>query len=529
MAAVLKPPAADAPAVDPIVIVGTGPVGIQVAQELLRHDPWAHIVLHGNEPWEPYNRARLSALLNGEMPLAAIQNPLRLPRQHRVVQHYNCEIVAIDRDLRVVVDRLGRRTPYSRLVLAVGSRVRKPSIPGLDKVGVHTFRNLSDTQYLLARRVRSRRAVIIGGGLLGIETARGMSRNHTEVHIVEHTRQLLPGRLDREASEMLRERLYGMGIHVVLGDSVRRVRGRETVTGVSLRSGRPLECDTVIVAAGVTPNLGLALDAGLSVGYGIRVNARMQTSDPFIYAVGECAEFDGRVHGLIAPGLDQAAVAASHLLGGDARYREMASAARLKVAGITLFSAGRVGEDEAPGEVDEIRFRSRTEQSYRKLVLRRGRLVGAVAFGEWPEHHRIQDAIRQGRRIHFWQRRRFAASGKLWWNADAQRVRAWPAETVVCQCANATRGALTAAIETGCDNLGALCERTGAAGVCGGCKPLLAELLADARARAAGNRVPVLAAALALAVALAFMLVTFIPSAPGVQTPVADDLRGNRQ
>jgi nitrite reductase (NADH) large subunit len=174
---------ADVETTTPIVVVGTGPVGIRFVEELLSRKPDTPIVIYGNEPWEPYDRVRLASLLSGELNLAAIQNPLRLMTNHRVVQHHNCEIVALDRDNKKVYDRLGNCQGYSQLVLATGSSPHIPNIEGVQRSGIYTFRNLNDAQHLLARRARCRRAVVLGGGLLGLEAARGLRRYNTEVTV----------------------------------------------------------------------------------------------------------------------------------------------------------------------------------------------------------------------------------------------------------------------------------------------------------------------------------------------------------
>jgi nitrite reductase (NADH) large subunit len=203
---------ADAEAATPVVVVGTGPVGIRFVEELLQRSPDTRVTLYGNEPWEPYNRVRLAGLLTGELNFAGIQNPLKLPGRHQVIQHHNCAIVSIDRAHRQVCDRIGRRQGYSQLVLATGSSPHIPGIEGIDRRGVFTFRNLDDAQRLLARRARSRHAVVLGGGLLGLEAARGLQKHHTEVTVVEHAVRLMAQQLDDEAADLLRERLLSLGM-----------------------------------------------------------------------------------------------------------------------------------------------------------------------------------------------------------------------------------------------------------------------------------------------------------------------------
>ena len=229
---------ADDQTAPPVVVVGTGPVGIRFVEELLRRNPHTPLVIYGNEPWEPYNRVRLASLLSGELNFAAIQNPLKLMPHHRVVQHHNCEIVAIDRANKTVYDRLGNCQRYSQLVLATGSSPHIPGIEGIHHSGIHTFRNLDDARQLIARLSRIRRAVVLGGGLLGLEAARGLQKYNTDISVIEHANRLMARQLDDEAGRLLREHMSSLGIQVVLGDSVRRVLGEDNIRGVELRSGQ---------------------------------------------------------------------------------------------------------------------------------------------------------------------------------------------------------------------------------------------------------------------------------------------------
>jgi nitrite reductase (NADH) large subunit len=254
---------------------------------------------------------------------------------------------------------------------------------------------------------------------------------------------------------------------------VRRALGEDRVQAVQLRSGRGIECDTVIVATGIRPNIDLALRAGLAVGRGIRVDDGMRTNDPQIFAVGECAEHRGIVYGLVAPGLEQAAVAASQIAGVEARYRGSVSATRLKVLDLPVFSIGRVREGD---KLDLARMRAhRSHKAYGKIVTERGRLIGAVVVGELSDLGRVQEAVMRSRRVFAWEAWRFARTGSLWPKAQGG-VADWPDAVAVCNCTGVTRGQLRVALATGCTSAEALARATGASTVCGSCRPLLAEL-----------------------------------------------------
>lgn len=463
----------------PIVIVGTGPVGIRAAQELLRRAPHHPLVLYGNEPWTPYNRVQLSCFLAGDTSWQDLDNTLHVPPGSTVIQRHHCAVVSIDPAAHTVTDAAGRIQSYSSLILALGARPHVPSIPGVDLPGVYVFHDMNDAQRLLARSTRSHRALVLGGGVLGLEAARALQRRATEVKIIQHTDRLMGRQLDDVASGMLMEHIRALGIQIVLEESVQSILGEWTVTGVRLRSGTVLPCDTLIIATGIKPNTQLALATGLHIGQGITVDDCMRTSDPSIYAIGDCAEHRGRTYGLVAPGLEQAAVAAHCALGGGAHYYGSQVATQLKIVDLPVFSAGRVGEEEPTLSFQTVTYERRQDGVYRKLVLHGGKLVGAVAIGEWPERTRVQEALSVTRRLWPWQLARFRFSGALWPTQQATSIVEWPQHATVCICTGVTRGVLGQAVSEGCTTVASLAERTGASRVCGSCKPLLAHLVGE--------------------------------------------------
>jgi nitrite reductase (NADH) large subunit len=462
----------------PIVIVGSGPAGVRTAQELLRFNYRGRIVLCGAEAREPYNRVRLSSFLMGELGMEDLGADLRLPTAANVEQRLGCAIAAIDTAAQTVTDARGRVQHYSKLVLATGSSPHIPNIPNITLPGVFTFRDFNDAEKLFARRMRSRRTVVLGGGLLGLEAARAMRRFQTEVVVIEHDSRLMPRQLDTQAGSALRHHIEAMNIEVILSDGVRAVLGDQRITGVLLQSGRQVECDTVIVATGIRPNVDLALKAGIHIGRGIRIDDRACTSDPHVYAVGECAEHRDVVYGLLAPGFEQASVAARNMCGGTAQYTGTMAATKLKVVGLPVFSIGAVANEVRDNFCRQWTYRAPDNaQHVTKLITRSGRLIGAVAIGALPELNRIQEAVKHRRSLHFWQLWRFQRSGRLWREEAEQQVTAWPAATTVCNCTGVTRGQLSQAFASGCATVMQLSAATGAGTVCGSCKPLLNQLV----------------------------------------------------
>jgi nitrite reductase (NADH) large subunit len=458
----------------PIVIVGCGPVGARTAGELERRGASVPIIVYGAEAEEPYNRVRLSSLLAGEIPWASWVNETMLDARTRVQRRLGCAVTSIDREARTVCDASGVVQPYSHLIIATGSTPHVPNIPNTDLQGVYTFRDLKDVQQLFARAVRSRRTVVLGGGLLGLEAARAMRRFHTQVIVVEHASRPMPRQLDDEGGRVVATHLKRIGIDIVLGEGARRIIGDCRVSGIELMSGAIIECDTVVVATGIRPNIDLARRAGLSVGRGIRVDDQMRTSDPSIFAVGECAEHREHVYGLVAPGYEQAAVVASVLTQGVGQYRGSLAATRLKVVGVPVFSIGRVADDDLTR--DAKCSVHRLENRYCKIAIEKGRLVGAIAIGDAAQVGRLQEAVTHARTIWPWQVWRFRRTGILWAEQKAQSVRHWPDHVAVCNCMGVSRGALGKAIDSGAKTVADLAAATGASSVCGSCKPLLAEL-----------------------------------------------------
>ncbi|SDG55956.1 nitrite reductase (NADH) large subunit [Pseudomonas benzenivorans] len=495
-----------ASAAAPLAIIGAGPVGVRCARELLQRGYPGEILLFGDEPWAPYDRVRLSALLAGDTDLDGIVVPLPVSAPARLHSHLGCRIVRIEPADKYLEDAQGQRYRYSQLILATGSRAHLPSVAGIELPGVFVFRDLKDTAALLARTVRSRHCVVVGGGLLGLEAARGLQRSHTRVTLVQQAPRLMNRQLDEAAGALLRLQVEALGIEVLTGSGLAAVLGERQVTGVRLRDGREIACDTLLLATGITPNVQLALAAQLRVGRGIQVDDQLRTSQPEIFAIGECAEHRGLIYGLVAPGYEQACVLASSLSGTPAEYRGSLQATALKVAGLPVFSAGEVVDPLRRPQQRELHFRDPARGLYRKLVVQRGRLLGALAVGECQESRRWLDALEQGRPISALMLWRFRREGRLW-PEDQQRVAQWPAQSTVCQCMGVSRGQLSACIAAGAGTLAGLAEQCGAGSVCGGCQPLLHNLLGDSGPRAAVGGARALAAGglLALLLCLAFL------------------------
>ena len=502
-----QPRVPDAEAGEPVIIVGNGPAGMQCLVELRRRGVTTPVKLFGAEHWAPYDRVKLSTFLSGSTGFDDLTN--LPPELDDSVEHLvGRPVTGINPSRRWVEDSLGQRHHYSSLVLALGSDAHIPSIPGTTLSGVLCFRDMADAQALMARRLRSTHTVVIGGGLLGIEAAHGLCRFGTNVTLIQHADRLMNRQLDSEAASMVADNLREAGVDVRLNTSVRRIEGTERVESVVLADGSELPCDTVVFATGIAPRTALARKAGLKVANGIRVTAAMQTSDPHIYAVGECAQFQDQVCGLVMPALQQARVAAGCLSGGNDSYTPVADSTWLKVMALEVFSAGHFTDEERGLVHRTLVYRDPGAGIYRALMLRTGRLVGVVSVGAWPERQQILNRIADGRRMLPWELLRFRFTGELS-EGGAGQVSEWPAATVICQCRGLSRGQLENFIGDDCDTA-TLMTRSGAGTVCGGCEPLLDSLCSGGAAAArkvpGGTPLAIVSAVAAMLMALAFWL-----------------------
>lgn len=494
------------------IVVGSGPVGMRFVQELLKRQPMARVIVFGNEPYQPYNRVQLSSLLAGDVSREAMNLTMPDPSLHPHFEFIIAAIRQIQTDRQAVTDAKGNQYNYDKLIIATGSRAHVPDIPGINQQGVYTFRNIKDTETLYARVTRSRHVVVVGGGLLGLEAARGMLKFNTRVTIIQQAPRLMNRQLDPAASAMLCQRVEALDINVILNSGVREIFGDGRVSGVRTRNGDILECDTVLLCAGITANIELAKTAKLKLGRGIIVSDTLQTSDESIFAIGECCEYNGQTYGLVSPGFEQAAVLADHLSDGSARYAGSLSVSRLKVLGYDVCSMGTVSELPKRPQQYELSYRDSGSGNYRKLVVYKREIIGVAGIGEWPEINRIQEAFQTKRRLYAYQLMQFRVNGKLWLKAASDNIKAWPNSALICQCNSVSKGRIVDAIENGATSIDAIQASTSAGIVCGSCKPLLAQLANSDAPSPKETAWPLLLGCSSFAVIFA-LLIIFVPEA----------------
>jgi nitrite reductase (NADH) large subunit len=378
-----------------LVVIGNGMAAMRTIDELLALAPDLYdITVFGAEPHGNYNRILLSPVLAGEKQFDDIMLHTRdWYLQHGITLHAGDPVARIDRVRRVVHSRDGVEAGYDRLLIATGSTPFILPVPGSTLPGVIAFRDIQDVESMLAAARHHRRAVVIGGGLLGLEAANGLLRQGMDVTVLHVADALLNRQLDKPAAALLKQALEGRGLRFLLGASTAALLGTERVTGVRLEDGTELEADLVVMAIGVRPNADLARAAGLHCDRAIVVDDTLQTFDPRVYAVGECVQHRHALFGLVAPIWDQARVCAAHLAGaGHRRYVQQATATKLKVTGIDLYSAGDiVGE----AGTEDLVLRDRARDVYKRLVLKDGRLVGAVLYGDVRDGNWYFDLIQR--------------------------------------------------------------------------------------------------------------------------------------
>jgi nitrite reductase (NADH) large subunit len=456
-----------------LVVVGNGMAGIACVERILKHAPCFDITIFGDETHPNYNRILLSSVLAGERTADEITlNTVEWYRRNDINLRLGVRIVDVDTGRKRVTGDDGSVTPYDTLLLATGSTAFMPPIEGLGLENVLTFRTLEDTRGLLQRAAAGVKAVVIGGGLLGLEAARGLQVRGCDVTVVHLMSTLMERQLDSDGGNYLAGKMEDLGIRVLLGRSTVAIVGDTRVEGVALEDGAVLDADLVVVAAGIRPNVDLAYKAGLTVNRGVVVNDWMETSDPDIFAVGECVEHRGVCYGLVAPLLEQGKVLAATMTGNRGPvYSGTIPAAKLKIMGVEVFSAGDWSEQHA----DPVRYEDRALGIYKKLTVRDGKLVGAILVGDTSDSHRYMEWLRSSADLADKRSRLLFPPPGPDSGADIAEM----ADTAtVCGCVGVTKGAIIQAIhEKGVNTLSLLKEATRASTGCGSCTGLCQALL----------------------------------------------------
>jgi nitrite reductase (NADH) large subunit len=365
-----------------LVVIGNGMAGMRTVEELHKLAPDLYdITVFGAEPYGNYNRILLSPVLAGEKTVDDIMLHTReWYETHNITLHAGDPVVHIDRRKRIVRAQSGKEVRYDRLLLATGSKPFIIPVPGHQLPGVIAFRDIQDVETMLEASRNHKHAVVIGGGLLGLEAANGLLRQGMQVTVVHVTDALMNQQLDKPAAQLLQKALENKGLQFMLSAQTAEIVGPDRVTAVRFKDGSEIPADLVVMTAGVRPNIALAKEAGLHCDRAIVVDDTLQTYDPRVYAVGECVQHRSATFGLVAPIWEQARVCGAHLAGaGHRRYVQQTSPTRLKVTGVDLYSVG----DFIGGEGSEdLVLRDAKRGVYKRLVLKNGCVTGAVLYGD---------------------------------------------------------------------------------------------------------------------------------------------------
>ncbi len=451
-----------------LVLIGNGMAGIRTIEEIQsRADRAFAVTVFGAEPFGNYDRIMLSPVLAGEKRFDDIVTHDRSWYEAQQIELIAGEaVVAINRAARTVTGANGTVRPYDVLLIATGSNPVIIPVPGHKLSGVIGFRDIADVETMLSSGGPGKRAVVIGGGLLGLEAANGLARGGTDVTVLHLMPTLMERQLDPVSAELLKQDLTKRGVSVITEANTAAIEGTDRVEAVVLKDGIRLAADLVVMAAGIRPNIALGREAGLDCGRGIQVDDGMRTSDPDIYAVGECIEHRGALFGLVAPLWDMAKVAADRITGvAESDYVPAVSGTRLKVTGIDMFSAGDFTGDETS---EDIVFRDAARGVHKKLVIRDDRLIGAVLYGEARDSGWYFEMIRNATDVS--ALRDTLVFGPSVSGAEGPSVEGLSDSAEICGCNGVSKGRILAAIaEHGLTTVDDVRARTKASASCGSC------------------------------------------------------------
>ena len=469
-----------------LVVIGNGMAGARAVEEILERGGALQftITMFGDEPYGNYNRIMLSHVLSGEESDSEIfLNSLAWYEENDIVLHAGVRVDRIDRFAKVVFSDDGQVTPYDQLIIATGSRSFMPGMDGLYTEGgelldgVFAFRTIDDTRRMVSYATHDdhHRAVVIGGGLLGLEAARGLQSHGITVDVVHSGAHLMNAQMGAEGGRILQQSVERLGIGVHTGSRTTGILGTDRVRGVQLRDRPDLPCDMVVVAAGIRPNVDVAVVSGLTVERAIVVDDQMRTvDDPDIYAVGECVQHRGEVYGLVAPLWEMATVLAAQITGADptAAYLGSRTATKLKVAGVEVASMGLQGPERVTDE--HIVFSEPSRGVFKSIVIRDEKIVGATLLGDSSKVAYLTQAFDRGLAL---PEERASLMFELGGPSAEVGVAELDDDTQVCNCNGVSKKHLVDTVKCGIKSLGGVMDATRAGKGCGSCKLLVKQVV----------------------------------------------------
>lgn len=461
-----------------LVVIGNGMAGISTVEQILKLTTQFEITVFGSEPHPNYNRIMLSYVLEGSKTIDDIVlNDWQWYADHGITLHTGTKVAKIDETSKEVVTEEGMRVPYDKVIIATGSNSFILPIPGSDKQGVIGFRDIADCNQMLEAAKTYKKAAVIGGGLLGLEAAKGLVQLGMDVTVVHLMEDLMERQLDHQAALMLRNELERQGIKFKMEAQTVELLGDERVSGLRFADDTVLEAQFVVMAVGIKPNVEVAKDSGIEVNRGIVVNDYMQTSMEDVYSVGECNEHRGVCYGLVAPLFEQGMVLAKHICGVEtAPYEGSVVSTKLKISGVDVFSTGEFIDGP---EHTVIASKDDWKRTYKKILLKDGVMVGAVLYGDINDSAELQKLIKQKTVMTDELYNTLMGSGCCGGGAKkTASVEAMSDEEIVCGCNGVTKGNIIDAVTNqGLTTVDEIKACTGATRSCGGCKPVVEQIL----------------------------------------------------
>ncbi|WAE39961.1 nitrite reductase large subunit NirB [Staphylococcus pasteuri] len=458
-----------------LVMIGNGMAGLRTIEEILeRDDERFDITIIGKEPYPNYNRIMLSNILQNKMSVEeTIMNSYDWYDEHNIQLINNDPAIKIDRNNQKVMTESGIEVDYDQCIFATGSKAFVLPIQGSDFPSVIGWRTIDDTKRMMEIAKSKKHAIVIGGGLLGLECARGLLDQGMEVTVIHLAEWLMEMQLDAKAGQMLKADLEKQGMNFELQANTKEILGEEDVEAVRLADGRVLEADLVVMAVGIRPYTELAKQSDLEVNRGIVVNDMMQTSDPNIYAVGECAEHQGKVYGLVAPLYEQGKVLADYLTDNDTEgYKGSTTFTSLKVSGCDLYNAGQIVESP---EIKGIEIFNSVDNNYKKVFLKDGEVVGAVLYGNTDDGSRFYNMMKKHESIEDYTLVSLLTKGG---EEASNSIEDMADDETICGCNGVDKGTIVKAIkENGLTSVDEVTKSTKAGNSCGKCKGQIGEIL----------------------------------------------------
>ncbi|MCA9398308.1 MAG: nitrite reductase large subunit NirB [Candidatus Omnitrophica bacterium] len=470
-----------------IIVLGNGMVGYKFCEKLVAKDTkgQCHITVFGEEPRPAYDRVQLSAYFSGKTVEDLTMAPFEWYEENGIDLYVNEKVYEVNREEKYVVSEKGRKLYYDALIMATGSIPFIPPIPGVDKKGVFPYRTIEDLNDIMAYARSANTGVVIGGGLLGLEAAKALVDLKVKTHVVEFAPRLMPRQIDQTGSDFLKRKIEDLGVSVHLSKNTQLIEGEDAVRGMRFADETVLETDMIVVSAGIKPRDDVARAIKLEVGErgGIVIDSQCRTSDPNIYAIGECALYNKMIYGLVAPGYQMAEVVASSFVGEEKEFAGADMSTKLKLMGVDV---GSFGNPFAEGDhIDAVIVNNSISGVYKKILVDREskKLVGGILIGDASQYGQLLPLCQAGTPVPETPET-LLLDRKLFAGAEDTEL---PDSAGVCSCENITKGEIVEAYKAGAKTIADLKKCTKAGTGCGGCVPLMTDILNQEIKKAGGE------------------------------------------